>query len=195
METLDVIKARRSVRKFKEDSVPKAILEEVLDAARWAPSAHNSQPWKFVVVENPLKDKIADTLRNTADRMPDRVTKAEMWRASKMVKQAPVLITVWSNRIMSSKLESSSDEANFRITRTYEIQSVAAAIQNVLLAAQELGLGTVWIGVVLFVEDKIKELCRAQNELMAIIPIGYPASQPTQPPKRKELTEIVSYLK
>lgn len=195
MRTLDAIKTRRSVRKFKEDAIPKEILEEVLDAARWAPSAHNSQPWKFIIVENPLKDKIADTLRNMADRMPDRVTKAEMWRASKMVKQAPVLITVWSKRIMSSKLESSSDEAHFHITRTYEVQSVAAAIQNILLAAKELGLGAVWIGVVLFVEDKIKELCRAQDELMAIIPIGYPASEPQQPPKRKQLTEIVSYLK
>jgi nitroreductase len=125
MDVLEAIKGRRSVRSFKgEKNVPEETVEELIDAARWAPSAGNIQPWEFIIVRNPdIKEKLAEAASNQS-----------------FLEEAPVVIIVCADENRSSQ------GYGQRGKTLYCIQDTAAAIQNIHLAAHSLGLGTCWVG-------------------------------------------------
>jgi nitroreductase len=169
METLECIKTRRSVRKFLDKPVPFDRIAAILDCGRLAPSAGNLQTWKFIVVEDKgPKEEIA------------RACVDQMWIAA-----APYII------IIVSEFEKMKRFYDLRGERLYSVQSCAAAAQNMLLAAHDLGLGACWIGA--FDEEKVRNLlgCPADTRPQAVIPVGYPAEVPQKP--NKYPIEIVSY--
>lgn len=169
METIDCIKTRRSVRKFLDKPVPWGNISTILDCGRMAPSAGNLQSWKFIVVEDKEpKEQLAKACVN------------QLWIA-----EAPYII------VIVSEYEKMKRFYDTRGERLYSVQSCAAAAQNMLLAAHDLGLGACWVGA--FDEEKIKTLlgCPAEIRPQVIIPVGYPAEKDEKP--NKFPLEIVSY--
>ena len=146
-----VIKNRRSVRKYLKKEVPDELLEKVLESARYAPSAGNYQPWEFIVVRNePLK---ADLTEGCFD---------QRWMLD-----APVFIVACINSRLAGAVYGE------RGLRLYGIQAVAAAIQNMLLTADSLGLGACWVGA--FSEIIVARVLQCPDYVRpcAIITLGY----------------------
>ncbi len=170
MDILEIIKGRRSIRNFKTEDLPEQIVENLVEAARWAPSAGNIQPWKLIIVRKPETKK--------------KLAKAALEQA--FVEEVPVVIIVCADENRSSQGYGS------RGRTLYCIQDTAAAIQNIHLAAYALGLGTCWIGA--FDEEEARKILKIPQGIrpVAIIPVGYPAESP-QPRKRRPLDEIVHY--
>jgi nitroreductase len=162
MELSEAIKGRRSIRAFKKQDVPEEIVEKLIDAASWAPSAGNIQPWEFVIVRKPaVKKRLAQAALN-----------------QEFVEEAPVVIVVCADE------ERSSMGYSFRGRTLYCIQDTAAATQNILLTAYSLGLGACWIGA--FNEDEAKKAVNAPEGIrpVAIIPVGYANEAPSQRDRR-----------
>lgn len=169
MDLFDAIRDRRSIRSFKPDPVPDELLEKVLDAGRWAPSAGNLQPWEFIVV----KDK----------EVKKQLTRAALGQS--FVFEAPVDIVVCANRERSARYYGS------RGWEFYSLCDTSAAIQNMLLAAHGLGLGACWIGA--FRDEEVSRVMNLPEHVrpVAIIPIGYPDRPPPRPPSRLPLDRLV----
>jgi nitroreductase len=168
MELSEVIKGRRSIRAFKKQNVSEEIIAKLINAARWAPSAGNIQPWEFVIVRKPaVKKKLAQAALNEA-----------------FVEEAPVVIVVCADE------ERSSRGYGVRGKTLYCIQDTAAATQNILLTAYSLGLGACWIGA--FNENEAKEALQAPEGIrpVAIIPVGYANEAPSQR-IRRPLSQIM----
>jgi nitroreductase len=163
MNTIECIKSRASVRSFKPEKVSDRIIDEILDAATRAPSAGNVQDWEFVVVSS----------QDTKSKLVEAAFEQEF------ISQAPVVIVVCSN------LRRISNAYGERGTSLYAIQNTANATQNMLLAAWEKGLGSCWVGA--FNEVKVREALVLPEDVrpMAIVPLGYPASQPAKTGRRK----------
>ncbi|RKO66160.1 nitroreductase family protein [Desulfofundulus salinus] len=169
---LSLVRSRYSVRHYKPDPLPEALLDQLLEAARWAPSAGNLQPWFFyVVTREEKKEALAQAALN-----------------QRFIAQAPVVIVVCAEPERSARVYGE------RGRQLYCYQDTAAAVQNILLTANALGLGTCWVGA--FDEERVKECLGipAGRIPVAIIPVGYPADDPARRPKRREIEEIVSYI-
>lgn len=170
MDVLEAIKSRRSIRAFKNQDVPAEIVEELIDAARWAPSAGNIQPWEFIIVQKPkIKRKLVEAALGQT-----------------FIEEAPVVIVVCADE------EHSSQGYGVRGKTLYCIQDTAAAIQNIHLTAYSLGFGTCWVGA--FREEETREILKIPRGIrpVAIIPVGYPAEVP-RARSRKPISQIVHY--
>jgi nitroreductase len=153
MELSAAVKGRRSIRSYKPNDVSEEEIEMLIEAATFAPSAGNIQPWEFIVVRNPeRKEQLAIAAHEQS-----------------FMEQAPVVIIVCANEILSSQ------GYGVRGKNLFCLQDTAAAIQNMLLTAYSLGLGTCWIGA--FEEDEVSEVLRIPKGVrpVALVPVGYPA--------------------
>ena len=170
MDVLEAIEKRRSVRAYTSDEVSEEDVERLIEAARWAPSAGNIQPWEFVIVRN------AETKRRLSDAALHQT----------FIEEAPVVIVVCADVARSSWGYGS------RGSNLYCLQDTAAATENMLLAAQALGLATCWVGA--FHEDEVAKVVNTPRNVrpVAIVPVGRPAKKPNAPPKRS-MREIVHY--
>lgn len=153
MEALEAIMTRRSIRSYQGRPVSEEDLERLLRAAMAAPSARNEQPWHFIVARDPA----------VKDRIPDYHPYAAC------VREAPLAILICADLEEETR-------------RDYWEQNCAAAVENLLLAARALGLGTVWLGVYPR-EDRVagmRELFALPDQVMpfCVIPLGYPAEEP-----------------
>lgn len=170
MDILEAIKSRRSIRAFKSQNVPAEIVENLIDAARWAPSAGNIQPWEFIIIRKPeIKRRLAEAALGQT-----------------FIEEAPVVIVVCANE------DRSSQGYGVRGRTLYCIQDTAAAIQNIHLAAHSLGLGTCWVGA--FREEEARVTLKVPYGMrpVAIIPVGYPDEEPS-PRSRRPINQIVHY--
>lgn len=163
MDIYQAIETRRSVRGYKPDPVPDEILKRILEAVRLAPSAHNTQEYKFVLVKNPEKKK---QLAQAASQG--------------FIAQAPIVIAAVSldpEHMMSNEVLAYSVDA-------------AIAIDHLTLVAASEGLGTCWIGA--FDQKEAKRILQVPDEdkIVAILPLGFPADKP-RPKARKKLEDIV----
>ena len=193
MNMLDVIKKRRTIRKYKPDKVPEEMIKAVIEAARWAPSAHNLQPWKFVVVENEEKtQKMADALERKADKLFSGFN-IVVRDTAKNMRNARQMIAVYSKGTVTKKFKRFGAPYD-EIGNTYEIQSVANAIENILLYIDSIGLGAAVYGMALFCEAEINEILGQSDRLMAIISLGYPDEKPAAT-GRKPLGEILEFVR
>lgn len=177
MNTIDAIKQRRSIRKFKSDKVSHETLEKVIEAAAYAPSWKNTQITRYIAVESEaVKEKVLEYLPSFNQTS---------------VQSAPLLIavTMIKNRSGYERDGSFSTKKGDR----YQVYDAGIATEAFCLAAFEEGLGSVILGI--FDEDEITKLLNIpkERELMALIAVGYPDEVP-QPPKRKSVEELLSYL-
>jgi nitroreductase len=170
LDVFEAIKERRSVRVYADEKVSDNDVERLIEAARWAPSAGDIQPWEFVIVKDTeTKRKLSDATLNQT-----------------FIQKAPVVIVVCADVTRSSRGYGSRGE------HLYSIQDTAAATENILLAAQELGLATCWVGA--FRENEVAKAVKAPKNMkpVAIVPVGHPAEKPVAPQKRL-VNEIVHY--
>ena len=195
LSLLDIIKSRRSIRRFKHESVPKEYLDMILEAARWAPSAGNHQPWRFIIVKDAktiekigeiYQDIRADDVKGISRNSEDYKRISERIRTNffkNIFSTAPILIVVCANA-----------EQSFS-SRTWAMDC-AIATQNILLMAHALGLGSVIID---FQRPEHESQLKEARELlgilgnikfMFILPIGYPGEEPVSRP-RMELSQII----
>jgi F420 biosynthesis protein FbiB-like protein len=180
---LETIRARRSIRRYLEKPVPREWIEKILDAARWAPSAHNRQPWRFAVIEraetkHALASAMGEKLRADLQRdgAAPEVIEKEAARSYQRITRAPIVIVVCvSMRDMDVYHDTRRKKAEYLMAT----QSVAMAVQNLLLAAHALGLGACWMCAPLFVPDTVREVLQldADWEPQALITVGYAGEQ------------------
>ncbi|MCL2518259.1 MAG: nitroreductase family protein [Oscillospiraceae bacterium] len=170
MSFIELSQSRRSIRNFQRKEVAKEDLIKLITAAQSAPSAGNRQPWHFFIIT----DKIIQTeIKNACGNQEFMLT-------------APAFIVVCAD------IKRSEARYGDRGRHLYCIQDTAAAVQNILLCAKDLGLGTCWCGA--FNESKVSEILQLQKDMrpVAIIPVGYPVSEPV-PTKRRPIEEIITF--
>lgn len=188
MNTIDAIYQRRSIRKFTDAKIPAELIEKMLDAATRAPSATNRQPWRFVVLEGGKKDEVVELLVKRVARLKRLKTLvAGAAATTALMKRAPVLILVFN----AESRKRSPIRLFSTILDVLYIQSIGGAIQTMLLAAQELGLGTVWLGYVFLAARSIGKSVGKKQQLIAAVAVGYPDESPAARPKKdwREVTE------
>ncbi len=177
MDFLNLVKKRQSTRRFLDKPVERDKIERCIEAARLAPSATNTQPWKFIVVDNPeLREKVANK------------TFSQIVSFNRFSLQAPVLIVITSNRMnLSNKI---TQTLKNRELTPIDIGITAA---HLTLQAAEEGLGTCFMGW--FNEKGVKKLLNipASKRVELIIAMGYPASDIIRAKARKKLNEIMEY--
>jgi nitroreductase len=162
MTLLDVISSRRSIRKYKKEPVPDRLINEILEAGRWAPSGLNNQPWRFAVIKDlSFKQQLS-----------------AMTHYSSIISNSDFCVAVFYN-----------NQSGYH--REKDLMSIGACIQNMLLYAHYLGIGSVWLGEILKNKDKINDvLCiDPMNEFMALIAFGYPAEDVSG--ERLKMNEIL----
>ena len=187
MEVFEAIKTRRSIRQQKPDPIDDETLLKILEAARWAPSWANTQCWRFIVVrDSNLKAQVADSLSKR--KRPDGTISENA--ATSAVTEAPVLIVACAEMGKAGY----RDAAPVTDKGDWYMFDIALSMQNLVLAAHALGLGTVIIGS--FDAKKVAEILGVPEGfcVVAMTPLGFPA-QEGRAPHRKELSEIVSYDK
>ncbi len=188
MDLHTAIKERRSCRNYLPDGLGKEIIEQLLEAAIWAPSPANNQPWEFIVITAPeLKTKIfaeAETRRQI-------LYEKSGWKWLNryevgFLKEVPVILAV-----IGDPKKSGADMFLKNGGVAYQ-HACAAAIQNILLTAYSLGLGTLWF--TLFEKDALREILNIEPEKdpLALICVGKPAGEPFQTP-RKTIQEKTTY--
>ena len=167
MDIIEIIKGRRSVRKFTSAPVSEELIVKILEAGRWTPSGLNNQPWRFAVITDAgLKKEISG-----------------LTHYSPIVLGAQVLIAVFLDTEKSYHREK-------------DIQATGACLQNMLLEIHSLGLGAVWLGEIIKSSDQIRGLLGLgrELELVAVVALGHPDEKP-KAVKRKALDELVVFRK
>jgi len=195
-ETLATIFNRRSVRQFTDESVKPEDIRTILEAANAAPSAHNEQSWRFIVVTGEKKVGLANLITSRAPSFA-RPSSALLRMAARSIMSAPVVIAVANSGALIKRgpaLFENQEASAVDFFRTMEIQSSAAAVQNMLLAAVSLNLATVWLGILFLIKDEVLEyLGEPEGEFMAVVPMGY-AVRTQSSPKKKALEITVKTL-
>jgi nitroreductase len=187
MQTLEAIAARRSIRRFQSTPVPREIIAKLLEVTCQAPSAKNRQPWRFVVLEGAAKDKLAQLMLDGAAYLKGQGEDVGSCEGSaRVVAQAPVTILFFNAAYEHEGLI--FDHATYNAP---DIQSIGGAIQTMLLAAEDLGLGSLWIADILYAYPLIRDWLGRREEMVAAVTVGYAAETPGARPRKpwQELTE------
>jgi len=174
------LRTRRSIRRFKPDPVPDSAIQNILTTATYAPSAHNRQPWRFVVITDlSVKARLANAMAQdferdlTHDGLPSEKIQLQIKRSKERITSAPVAILLCLDM---SEMDSYPDEKRRQAERTMAIQSVAAAGLQLLLAVHAEGLGGVWACWPLFAQETIQKTLNLSEtwEPQAMFFIGFP---------------------
>jgi coenzyme F420-0:L-glutamate ligase/coenzyme F420-1:gamma-L-glutamate ligase len=175
-----IVHGRRSIRRYTGQPVDRVIVERLLTAAAWAPSAHNRQPWRFAVVEGrDTKERLADAMNAvlradlTADGLPPDQIAAQAARRRARLTRAPILILLCMTMI---DMDDYPDGKRRRAEWIMATQSVALAGQNLLLAAHAEGLGACWLCAPLFCPDVVRDTLGLPQDWQpqAFISLGWP---------------------
>jgi len=166
---LEIIKKRRSIRKFKEKEIPKEDVEKLISALMLAPSAGNLQSRKFYFIFNKeIREKLKEAAFN-----------------QEFIAQAPLVIVALSDKRISLRYGK-------RGVNLYSICDVSASVENLLLVATELGLGTCWVGA--FDEKRVSQILNLPPSLrpICLVPVGYPEENPSSAPRLKK-EEVIKF--
>jgi nitroreductase len=213
-ELSEVIKTRRSVRKFQDKPVPEDLLLKALELATWAPNGGNHQAWRFYVITNrDLINRMGDAVKAKTELMsswPEAGQFGEVverWRrTSDFFRGAPACIAVLMGNYSSIadqilRVRGDSDPVareihSFRQLGSSSLQSVAAAITYLCLIFHYFGLGTTWMAGPIQAKKEIEKMLGVPPEwhFVGLIPVGYPAETPPVRP-RKPITEVVQFLR
>ena len=198
-ELKQVMVGRRSIRKYLDKEIPKNVLEEVIQTALWAPSGMNRQDWGIVVVSGKKREQLATVVSKAKKHIlphleklfPEKIIKISL-RVFDNFGGAPTVLLVYVPReiprIDPDMPQIELYHAEFK--RFNRLLSASALAQNILLAAYAKGLGTCWMTGPKYLESEINDLVGMQgNELVAIIPIGYPDQSPPAPPRKPNVVK------
>lgn len=168
MSVLDIVLKRRSIRKFQKKDIPDELIDKLIDALIWAPSAGNLQARKFYFIRD---DNIKNELVHAA-------------LAQRFISEAPLVVVACADRRIFHHYGERGESL-------YCLQDVACSLMCLMLVACELGLGTVWVGA--FYEDRVSKILDLPSYLrpVAIVPVGWPAKIPSAPPRVKRQEAVV----
>lgn len=209
MEFKHVVEQRTSVRNFTDENIPEETIKEMIKYAGMAPCVGGKETWKFVAVSNKdvinkmskaVKEKYNEILPKNDERITENVKRTvEMF--SSVFTKAPVVIAVLSEpytAIIDKAIESSSfTHKQINALRNHpDIQTIGAAIQNLLLAAVDLGYGACWLTAPMVAKDEIGKLLSIKEpySLMALVAIGKPDKQPI-PRTKASVEDFLEFLK
>jgi len=193
------LRSRRSIRYFKTDLIPSEIIQRILETTLFAPSAHNLQPWRFVVLTSTeAKSRLAETITDKfrqdmiADVIPEADIQARMEQTVHRVGEAPVIVVLCRDR---TRVKLQLNEVHQQAEAVMSTQSVAIAGLQLLLAAYAEGLGGTWICWPLFAPEETRRALGLASdwEPQGMIFLGYPAEAP-EIPARISLQEVTRYL-
>ena len=208
----ELIKSRRSIRKWKKDKIPDELIVKAIELGTWAPNGGNFQGWHFVIAKDPAVIKeMADVVQATTDKIsswPEATTwqedmtryqqNASFWR------NAPVMIGVFAKKYQSpidkvlTARESFDDDARriltFRKFAPTALQSVAAAVTTMLLVFHHMGLGAVWLAGPLIAKKDIETILKvpSESELVCLVAVGYPDELPEK--DRKPIKDVITFM-
>lgn len=189
MDTLETIESRRSIRIYEKRSIPKEIIEKLLRETLLAPSGHNRQPWRFLVVQNEKKFELEELLMDVCTEMINAGKQIGTFkRTIGCIKRSDVIILVFK---MNEEEEMEQNVAEFY--NLMDVQAIGGAVQTLLLSACSLGIGSLWIGDILHAREEIAKWCQKDEQLIAGVCLGYPDEKPNARP-RKNMEEIVEWL-
>lgn len=191
MNASQAIAERRSIRKFTDQPVPDHVLRQILHAATLAPSGKNRQPWRFHVVQGTARGEMIRVMRKALARFEGRGegTGSAQWTVDVM-QQAPVTVFVYNPFAEYKRPLKSIEDMMFNIV---DVQSAGAAIQNMLLAALELGLGSLWICDVFYAYDELCEWLGETHQMIAAVSLGYAGESPGPRP-RQTVDEVTRWV-
>ncbi|AZV58355.1 nitroreductase family protein [Clostridium sp. AWRP] len=196
--SIEAIYNRRSIRKYKSKEIPIDIINKILESGRAAPSGKNRQPWKFIVFGGIRKEELLSKmdagiqrelneealLPNSRDGIPDAKN------TLRIMKEASIIIMVFNTNGKSPfKNITTADE---RFTEIVDTLSIGAAIENMLLQAEDLGVGTLWIANTCFAYDELVNYIDVKTQLVGAVALGYPDEKPNPRP-RKTPDSIIEY--
>ncbi len=192
---LNLIKSRRSIRRYRRKRLTVSEIDRILDCAIYAPSAHNAQPWRFFYMHD--KGKKESLIKGMAerfrvdlekDKVPFSTINRKIQRSIRLFSQAPALIIAC---IDMAGMDKYPDPPRRQAEMIMATQSLAAAIQNFLLAAKAVGLGACWYCAPLFCPDTVRSILQLSDDYtpQALIALGYAAEDPTVP-QRFKIDEI-----
>lgn len=199
LEFYDFIKSRRSIRQYRPQLISQDQLIRIIEAGKWAPSAHNSQPWRFFIIQGAAdKERLANAMAEAfhQDLKKDGVESAVI---DKLVKSsverfssAPVLLLVC---LTMEPMDFYSDETRQQAEYVMAVQSVAAAIHTILLAAHAEGLGACWFCAPLFCTDTVQRTLGLAEDLIpqALITMGV-ANELPKPPLRHSFDKFATFI-
>ena len=186
MDALEAIRARRSIRKFKDQPVPRDVLERILAATVQAPSGKNNQPWRFIVVEGTAKRaEMMGVMRAGVERARQAgapLGSCEM--TADVMEQAPVTVFVFNGQSVNYEEHDSG---------VVDVQSIGGAVQTMLLAATALGVGSLWICDVFYAYDELRAWLGREDQMVCAVSLGYADEAPGARPRTawQELTTWV----
>jgi F420 biosynthesis protein FbiB-like protein len=188
VNTRDAIETRRSIRQFKETPVPDEALQAILTAGTQAPSGKNRQPWRFVVVRSDKRAEMVRVMRQGIAQMKAQGQDTGSSEGSaRVMAQAPVTVFVFRPGGSHPWLPRSIEQTFMDVV---DVQSIGAAIQNMLLAAQDQGLGSLWICDILYAYEELRTWLGEEGQMIAAVSFGYPAESPGARP-RKPVTKVI----
>jgi F420 biosynthesis protein FbiB-like protein len=195
----EIIRSRRSVRRFTDEPVPQALVERILETAMYAPNAHNRQPWRFVVLSNPkhrtrLADAMGREFRKTllGEGVPVEEAEAQVARSKARIVEAPAAVLLCMD---AAVIDSYTDPKRQEGEKLMAMQSVAIAGGYLLLAAHAEELGGVWMCAPLFVPETVQEALDLPEswEAQGLLLLGYSAVE-GKARERKPIEDMMVYL-
>ncbi|WP_296359762.1 nitroreductase family protein [uncultured Acidaminococcus sp.] len=190
------ITLRRSIRKYKHSPVPRDLVEQVLEAGLLAPSSKNRQPWHFIVTTGRAKNEAVAAMKKGLLRerktpfLPQSAPYIEdAFHTAEIMKEAPVLIFVMNELGCCLDHTLNRDE---RVSEICNAQSIGAAVENMCLAADSLGLGSLWICNTYFAYPELCQVLKSRGELVCALTLGYAAEAPLKRP-RKAFADAVEF--
>jgi F420 biosynthesis protein FbiB-like protein len=199
LDAVELIKTRRSIRNFKPVKVSREVVNAILDLAKWAPSAHNAQPWRIIVIDDDaVKAKLAtamgrawlsDMLKDGVPRSKaEEIVEVESWQR---ITESPVVLIAC---LSMEDMHKYSDRRRQKAEYLMGVQSVSAYIQNLLLLAHYYGLGACWVCAPLFCQNTVRKALGLPREIepQAMVIMGYAAENP-EPPPRKPLEAFSAF--
>lgn len=178
---MEIMKGRRSLRRYESRPIPQDMLDQILEVGLWGPSAHNRQPWRFVVLESfDTKERLARAMGSRLqqdlerDQVPEAIITKDVGRSYGRITNAPVIIVVCLSMV---DMDTYSDNIRQHNEHIMASQSVAMAAQNMLLMAHSLGLGACWMCAPLFCQDVVQACLSLPDdyEPEGLITVGFPA--------------------
>ncbi|MDR1218829.1 MAG: nitroreductase [Treponema sp.] len=196
METIAAIENRRSIRRFIDKEIDKNIIEKIMEAGILAPSGKNAQPWKYIVVTGENKTEMLKAMKEGIENeksgngifMRHRQLNIPAEYTVKIMEEAPITIFV-INTVEKMKLTQTMEE---KLGEMANIQSIGASIQNMMLAAFDYGIGSLWICDIYFAYRELSKWLNTDQQIIAAISFGYANEKPSARP-RKRMEEVVEW--
>lgn len=192
MDILEIMKRRATVRKYEDRPLPQELLDKIIEAGVWGPSVLGMQPWNFIVIQNAdLISRIAQLLFDQSEQ-EERGVGGLLYSASKTIRSAPVVVSVYTDHGVIERGKRYKGRY-FETIKNTEVQAIAGAIQNMMLAAYSVGVAGCWLDIPHLYASELKEIIPTDNDLVAILTFGYSSSSGLRS-QRKPMEAFVKML-